>query len=328
MARSCSICESEARPEIEEALALGKEPLRELAQRFGTSKSALQRHRGHGGPAAAVTVVVEEEDFIEPDPPVVEEVASPIELEEKAPVKVPQRPERGNGVKSDLWELAGMMDQARETGVPLSTILEAEIARKREELGISLPDRLYEIHREVQALERQRQTLQDEYNSLGGRAIGLKNEIAGLKRADLDLFDEERATEEIRSRRMRYEEAKKELAQVGAELDILSERISKVEGRIATMEGEKKGLLNDAIGRAKDVLDSEIFSVSLEAAQLQAKIGAAFKKFDAQIEAYRGEVGGMLHFWMNRELIWTPNRNPFEALKGLKIRWTGNLNDR
>jgi transposase-like protein len=47
MSRPCSICISDDRAAIDEALVTGKESQPEIAERFGTSTSALYRHRTH-----------------------------------------------------------------------------------------------------------------------------------------------------------------------------------------------------------------------------------------------------------------------------------------
>ena len=44
--RVCTICTHQRRPEIDRALLAG-EPLRNIAQRYGTSPAALHRHKGH-----------------------------------------------------------------------------------------------------------------------------------------------------------------------------------------------------------------------------------------------------------------------------------------
>jgi len=44
--RTCTICTHEQRPEIDAAL-LNETPLRNMAQRYGTSATALHRHRHH-----------------------------------------------------------------------------------------------------------------------------------------------------------------------------------------------------------------------------------------------------------------------------------------
>lgn len=48
--RPCSACCDPRRPELDEALVRG-DSLRDIAGRFGTSKSALARHRPHVGTA-------------------------------------------------------------------------------------------------------------------------------------------------------------------------------------------------------------------------------------------------------------------------------------
>src|SRR5262245_39528332 len=52
MARRCSICASPQRLEID-ALLVSNGTLRSIAGRFGTGKSALDRHRPHIAPAVA-----------------------------------------------------------------------------------------------------------------------------------------------------------------------------------------------------------------------------------------------------------------------------------
>lgn len=88
---TCSICESEARQGIEEALAAG-EALRDIASRFGTSKSALGRHRDHIEFSGAVMV-----EELAPGDPGVEDMeendqAGQAAIMEAAPVKEPPKP--------------------------------------------------------------------------------------------------------------------------------------------------------------------------------------------------------------------------------------------
>ncbi len=53
MPRSCTVCEHESRPAIDEQLVLGT-PARKVAGEFGLSEAALSRHRrGHLSPALA-----------------------------------------------------------------------------------------------------------------------------------------------------------------------------------------------------------------------------------------------------------------------------------
>lgn len=45
MARACTLCTSDRRTEIDDALATGLETYRYMARRFGTSAASLQRHK-------------------------------------------------------------------------------------------------------------------------------------------------------------------------------------------------------------------------------------------------------------------------------------------
>jgi ribosome-binding protein aMBF1 (putative translation factor) len=47
MSRSCSLCNHPKRRVIDEAIVAGKEPQTKIAERFGTSTSALYRHGPH-----------------------------------------------------------------------------------------------------------------------------------------------------------------------------------------------------------------------------------------------------------------------------------------
>lgn len=51
MPRTCTVCDHDARPEIDRSLVEG-EPFRHIAARFGTSTGALQRHKADHLPAA------------------------------------------------------------------------------------------------------------------------------------------------------------------------------------------------------------------------------------------------------------------------------------
>lgn len=62
MSRTCSICTSARRPEIELAMAAGR-TYRDTAERYGTSKSALERHRPHVGRAIVKAAERREENF-------------------------------------------------------------------------------------------------------------------------------------------------------------------------------------------------------------------------------------------------------------------------
>ena len=47
MPKPCSLCTSPRRDEIDAALVAGRDSLRNIAERFGTSAPTLLRHRGH-----------------------------------------------------------------------------------------------------------------------------------------------------------------------------------------------------------------------------------------------------------------------------------------
>lgn len=96
MGRSCSICESETRQGIEEALAAG-EALRDIAERYGKSKSSLGRHRDHIDIASVAAqeetgaVAVEEVEPLQEDEPSPRPAWTMRELFERRPRKVEPR---------------------------------------------------------------------------------------------------------------------------------------------------------------------------------------------------------------------------------------------
>lgn len=61
MPQVCKACRSESRDEIDALLIAGREPLRNIAVRFGTSPTSLLRHREHIPKALAVVASAREE---------------------------------------------------------------------------------------------------------------------------------------------------------------------------------------------------------------------------------------------------------------------------
>lgn len=60
MPQVCKVCRHAERAAIDRALSEGKESYRDLAGRFGTSKSAMERHRAHVTETVALAVKAEE----------------------------------------------------------------------------------------------------------------------------------------------------------------------------------------------------------------------------------------------------------------------------
>lgn len=210
MGRSCTICESETREAIEEALSAG-EPLRDIAEKYGASKSSLGRHRGHTLSPGAVVVEEEEdlEDVTEQEPDL-DPWCSKAWAEIKAELSLltAERNARAPEIKAALQRLAQEQDriQAEQERLRLRAAeIPSEIKRQEAALVESLagggdPS---EIREELHRLAGEQVALSREITllPLGGR-------LKGISERERELIVRGRALEEAPGRYLLLEAAK------------------------------------------------------------------------------------------------------------------------
>lgn len=268
MGRTCSICEAETRPAIEEALAAG-EALRAISERFGTSKSALARHRGH---------LDQGEDGAE----LIEEVAGEVAAEEAPAESGPQEQERPpDAYEERLWAIQDHLDKLRALSREEAPGLRAAIGRLCDE-------------------ER---AVQEEEGRLAREAEQLAQELKRLETIEVALVARGQDTTSVKAE---IEAARRELIQVRAEQAILQEsgkipmiqdKRWKIERQLSYLEAAPGGFLTEQLQAISEQLQAEQKSrraLQLRAAHSMGYRNGPFEEWELEGLNPRGRAGYLL----------------------------------
>lgn len=155
MARACSICQHSERSQIEEAIA-NNESLRDIAPRFGVSKSALDRHREHsvpiepGQPEEALEILHFSSSW---DPAVLSEIPSGLDQIEEAIQKAAALRTKVHKLEADLDEELDFSYEDEDEDLDSRQLMKE--ARRKMLSGLNLIKKEEDLREARRAFERE-----------------------------------------------------------------------------------------------------------------------------------------------------------------------------